>query len=211
MDRQRKLRWSRNNPPTKEQIARRIKKKRSLQVERGIKINEMQRENISWYSPPDPDWLLRVAIPFSYEMSKNHIWALQSKGHVYLRQESRAAREQLAWAIKKALLDHKQKIVQAKLWIDIFVQKPNHKGDAVNVVDLVCDAVKDATGLDDRWYCIRALDWQIVKENPQLFVGISQTDNEDQKVCSFCGRILPLSVFKEGRRECPDCRKGAHR
>ena len=106
-------------------------------------------------------------------------------------------------------------IVHNKVWIDILVQKPNHKGDAVNVVDLVCDAVKDAIDrVDDRWFCIRRLDWQIVKGDPRLFVGVGQDSDEDCQVCSYCGQIKPLPEFNAARnqplgvgRECKACRR----
>jgi hypothetical protein len=88
----------------------------------------------------------------------------------------------------------------------------------VNVVDLVCDAVKDATGLDDRWYSIRCVDWQIVKVDPMLFVGLGQEDVGDAQACSTCGRLLGFDAFgkKSGtpngiERVCRECRAGGRR
>ena len=101
-----------------------------------------------------------------------------------------------------------------KVWLDVLVQKPNHKGDAVNVLDLVCDAIKEAIGVDDRWFAIRRLDWEIVKDNPRLVLGVSQDSDVDSQLCSYCGQIKPFAAFNRSRhsrlgvgRECVDCRR----
>lgn len=156
--------------------------------------------------------MLRVMVPFSYATSKNHIYALRNQGHLFLRKESRAKRQEITLTICDGLSD--RKVAHNKLWIDILVQKPNHRGDAINVVDLVCDAVKDAVPVDDRWFCIRRLDWEIVKEEPQLIIGIGQETNDDAQVCSYCGQIKLLSEFNKDKgnplgvgRECRECRR----
>lgn len=156
--------------------------------------------------------MLRLMVPFSYATSKNHIYAKRATGHVYLRRESRSKRSEITAAIREGLGD--RKVAHNKVWIEILVQKPNHYGDAINVVDLVCDAVKDAVPVDDRWFCIRRLDWQIVKEDPQLVIGIGQETTDDAQVCSYCGQIKPLDAFNKSKhhplgvgRECRECRR----
>lgn len=151
-------------------------------------------------------------VPFSYATSKNHIYALRNQGHVFLRKESRAKRQEITLTICDGL--NNRKVAHNKLWIDILVQKPNHRGDAINVVDLVCDAIKDAVPVDDRWFCIRRLDWEIVKEDPQLIIGIGQETDDDAQVCSYCGQIKLLTEFNKDKcnplgvgRECRECRR----
>lgn len=126
--------------------------------------------------------------------------------------ESKRKREEIATSIRIGLKD--RKVAHNKVWIDILVQKPNHRGDAINVIDLVCDAVKNAVPVDDRWFCIRRLDWEIVKDDPQLIIGIGQETTEDAQVCSFCGQIKPLDAFNKDKRqslgvghECRECRR----
>jgi hypothetical protein len=160
---------------------------------------------------PDLLWLCRFSIPFSYAASKNHIYAMRYAGHVALRRESREFRQRIIDAATQ--IRQRQRLVQAKVWIDLLIQKPNHKGDAVNVLDLVCDGLKAGLGIDDRWFCIRRLDWQIIKHDPKLIIGVGQVDAEDQSVCSHCGRILGLERFHRNRhhplgigRACKDCR-----
>ena len=98
-------------------------------------------------------------------------------------------------------------VYRNKVWIDIFVQKPDHRGDAINFLDLIADAIKEAIGIDDRWFSIRRIDWQIVKEKPRIFIGIGQDEQDlfDAKICSYCGRILPEKCFGKSKRECREC------
>jgi hypothetical protein len=93
------------------------------------------------------------------------------------------------------------------------VQKPDARGDALNVIDAVSDAIKGVLGVDDRWYSVKRLDWQIVKDDPQIYIGISQKSDGDKRICSYCGRILTLDMFwkdKSNRmgvgRECKECK-----
>jgi hypothetical protein len=158
-------------------------------------------------------WYVRFAVPFSYSASKNAIYALRRKGHVALRREAREYRDAITLAARSALRD--RTIVRHKLWIDLFVEKADHKGDAVNVVDTVCDAIKVAIDLDDRWFCIRRVDWSVNKYEPQILIGISQELGAiDSQVCSYCGRILPFSAFSKNvgnlhgiSRTCRECKR----
>lgn len=167
-------------------------------------------------SHPPLDWVIRISLPFSWAASKNAVWAHNSKGHIWSRGRSREYRTAITVLVQLALKGIT--VRQAKLWIDIFVQKPNHHGDAVNVVDLVCDAVKDAVGVDDRWFCIRGVDWQIAKTDPHLIIGIGQEDTPDLQACSSCGRLLTFEHFSKHRsnknglaRNCRQCISDANR
>lgn len=216
-DLERKRHWARSNPPSSEQALRRgdqAERRRELSKEAGAVTNRDAQSNIAWHDPSGPDllWHVRVAVPFSYAASKNHIYALCNAGHIALRREAKLMRQAIAAALRQGL--HCIRVAHNRVWIDILVQKPNHKGDAVNVVDLVCDAVKDAIGVDDRWFSIRRLDWEIVKESPRLFVGVGQDSETDSQICSYCGQIKPFSEFNRHKRsrlgigrECRECRR----
>jgi Holliday junction resolvase RusA-like endonuclease len=150
-------------------------------------------------------------MPFSYAASKNRIYTMRAGGHVAMRRSATEYKDAITLLIQSKLRDIK--IRQNKLWVDIFVQKDNHKGDAVNVVDLVCDAVKVAVGLDDRWFSLRRVDWEIVKHDPRLFIGIGQEAVDDVQACSCCGRLLPFPAFNKKastkigvERVCRECR-----
>lgn len=213
----RKRRWAHHHPRDGVRWLREVEGRRrrtEMSREAGRRINCRHRRSVDWTIPDQPLlWQVRIAVPFSYAASKNHIYALTlKKGHVALRRESRAMREHITAELKVALAG--RRIAHNKVWIDMLVQKPNHKGDAVNVIDLVCDAVKDALPVDDRWFCIRRLDWEICKGDGRLIVGVGQDSDTDCQVCSYCGRIKPLMEFNLARnqplgvgRECKECRQ----
>jgi hypothetical protein len=214
-DLERKKLWARKNPAGQQAVAnRQIRGARSRQKgkEAGALIGATAARCIGWMDEIDLLWLVRFSVPFSYATSKNHIYASTPKGHRFMRTESRAAMDEITLRLRSELAGIK--VVHNKVWLDILVQKTNHRGDAVNVIDLVCDGVKKAIPVDDRWFSIRRLDWEVVKANPRIFIGVGQEDVEDSQVCSYCGRILPFSKFgvkKHNRfgiaRECKDCRK----
>lgn len=189
-------------------------RRRELAREAGLQTNKAAKRSIFWCDEPTTGlvWTIRVLVPFSYSASKNYIHQLARSRHVFVNQKSKRKRAEITAAIRNGLQN--RKVAHNKLWIDILVQKPNHRGDAINVVDLICDAVKDAVPVDDRWFCIRRLDWEIVKEDPQLIIGIGQESTEDAQVCSFCGQIKPLDAFNKDKRqalgvghECRECRR----
>jgi len=217
----RKKLWAREHPPSRKQEARNLthaRRRKELAREAGAVTNQENKRAITWFDPRGPElrWQVRIAIPFSYAASKNHIYALRRSGHVALRRESRAKRDEIVLLIRDALRG--RHVANNKVWIDILVQKPNHRGDAVNVVDLVCDALKKAVGVDDRWFCIRRLDWEVVKEDPKLFIGIGQDSDKNCQVCSYCGQIKELKEFNLNKnshlgvgRECRQCRREGRR
>lgn len=210
-DMERKRLWARDNPPELHDQKRWREMKRSRAVQRGAERSKIVAGNIGWHAePPNLLWMIRIAVPFQYAASKNAIYTTRRSGHVALRRESRAIRDAITDKLRAAL--EGTKVAHNRLWIDVFVQKPNHRGDAINVIDLVCDAIKDAVPVDDRWFAIRQLNWEVAKNNPQLFVGIGQDTTEDAQVCSYCGMVLPFDKFSKKRgsllgigRECKDC------
>lgn len=217
-DTARKVAWGKANrvKADPDVTAVRRAKQRSRTTETGRALNmQAKRGQIGWMADEvEPlTWLARTSVPFDYAHSKNAIYRNTGRGHVYMRKDARGHRAVLTEAVKGALRG--RRVYNGRVWIDIFVQKPNHRGDAVNVVDTVCDAVKDAIGLDDNWFSIRRLDWEIAKEDPRLFVGIGQTIEEDCMVCSSCGREMALEHFgvrKHGymgrSRNCKKCSRG---
>jgi hypothetical protein len=212
-DRARKNKWAAANPPTPAKSREYGQRSKESAKQAGAIISQQHAETISWDASENPElvWLARTSVPFSWRGSKNAIWSTNSHGHVYARREATEVRRAITHAI--AYVIKGQRVAHNKLWIDLLVQKTNHKGDAVNFVDLVCDGIKDALDLDDRWYAIRRLDWQIVKIDPRIFIGIGQESDEDMNACSACGRIQPLTAYgkKSGtrlgvERTCKECR-----
>lgn len=166
------------------------------------------------FRPPELLWAVRFWVPFTYAASKNHIYTSRGDGHVALRKEARAVRTEITLRTREALVG--RRLAHNRFWLAVHVEKPNHKGDAVNVVDLVCDGIKDAMPFDDRLFSISHLDWSINKSDPRLYLQIGQDSDQDVKACSSCGRLLPLDAFHANRgaplgrgRNCKDCRATA--
>lgn len=205
--------WAKRNPRPATKNRDNLAKRRSSIKAFGIEINRQSASGICWISndPPPPVWSVRFVVPFSGLMSKNAIYSTFGPGHVVLRRQSRAVRDLIEAETRR--IANEVAVVQAKTWIDLLVQKPSHRSDAINVIDLVCDGIKRGLGVDDRWFSIRRLDWELVFDNPQLVIGISQSSLESQQVCSNCGTVRPFSMFgkKKGTptglsRVCKSCR-----
>lgn len=183
---------------------------------RGLEISRAHALSLprSHGATPPLIWTLTVAIPYNQRGSKNAIYTPGQKSHIALRREAVAYRDGITLLLKSSIASHGQRIAHNKVWIDLFIQKPNHTSDAINLIDLLCDAIKKAVGVDDRWFSIARVDWQIVKENPNIFIQIGQESECDVSVCSSCGRVLPLNSFQKNAslalgiaRNCRDCAK----
>lgn len=192
--------WARNNPAKPSVRKRTLDNLAKAREKNAALVSDEKRQGLSW-SPIDEvrlNWEVRVAVPFSYSFSKNAVYSIgKGGGHIFRRKKANKVREDLTVAIKSALKGIKP--VQNKVWISIFVEKENHRGDAVNVVDTVCDSIKDAIPVDDRWFSIRKLDWHIIKNDPRLIVYVGQDADFDAQACSDCGQILPLENFNKNR------------
>lgn len=157
------------------------------------------------------EWLVMYKVPFKLEASKNSRWSLGRRGSgVYVTERVRSYSNEVTRRTREAL--NGINVAHNKLWISFLVEKENHKFDAINVVDTLADAIKEAVPIDDNWFCIGSLDWRIKKKEPEIFIRIGQCSTEDVLVCSHCGRILPLSEFGKkkngplGRsRSCKGC------
>lgn len=164
------------------------------------------------FEPPRPEllWVVRFRIPFSWSASKNHIYGF-SGHHVHKRAASRQVSDAIALATRAALRDCE--VVQNKLWVGLHVEKPNQRGDGINVVDLVCDGIKVGADIDDRWFCLSFLDWSINKRDPHILIQIGQDSDTNVQACSHCGRLLDFGQFNKKSnakngidRACRECR-----
>lgn len=217
-DGERKMKWKKSNPPTEEQKARAndLALSRASAVRAYGKEASEGRSMVGSLEAPALEWRIQISLPFDQNLSKNALWRTGRRGHVYLRQQAKAARDGIMAQFHNALRG--KKVRNNKVWIDLFVQKPHHKGDAINLVDSVCDALKKATGVDDRWFCIRSVDWEIVKSDPMIYIGVGQEECADSIACSSCGKIKSLDQFTKNAsaklgvsRNCRDCVSGARK
>jgi len=164
------------------------------------------------FDEPSMEWSVTFSIPYSNNASKNRRWRLNPGGAVYMLQEVRKFDAQVQRAVTTALAG--RRVAQNKVWVSFYVEKPDHKSDAINVVDTLCDAIKKAVDIDDRWFSIGKLDWCIKKENPSIIVSIAQESCDDVLSCSHCGEIKTLDYFSKNKggpfgraRVCIECRR----
>lgn len=121
-----------------------------------------------------PKYRVLVAIPFTYEYSKNKMWRTTRQGRVYITAEHRKLRQELEEILSYACGDHKWK--KDKYYLSYHVQKPSQRGDAINFLDTFADAVKKAVGVDDNLLEVERISYEVVKnsENLKIFVSIAQ-------------------------------------
>lgn len=179
-----------------------------LMRERGAQLNAEQEKPDAYISDPIVfKKCLIVKIPWQRAISKNYMYGHNRAGGVYIKDAHRATRDSIHYEVLNMLRSGNVKFNTGKVWLDIFVEKPDHRGDAVNTVDAICDGVKGAIGIDDRWYSIRRLDWIIVKDSPMITIKIGQENDDEQEVCYFCGRVRPIAEFNKRKQICVTCRK----
>lgn len=141
-------------------------------------------------------WRVEVVVPFGYGWSKNRMWQ-HGRRRSWLSAAAKTARAGLARALERELGD--RRIRHNRLWFGVNVQKPDHTGDALNVLDLVADAIQNVTGLDDRWFQLGALTWGIDRDKPRMLVWLGQEDVPNAQACGRCGEILPFDAFHRNR------------
>lgn len=209
-----KSKWAKENPQVKTTAQKRKNYElvSSRRIQRGLSTNRECVQEFSWqpFSGMEMSWQVTVQVPFSYAMSKNHAAAFVKAGHLYLRSESKAMKKLISDVVTLAVAG--LPVVHNKVWLAMMVQKESHRGDAINVIDLVADSIKHVLKVDDRWFCISCVDWMIVKDSPQLILSIGQQSPDPSQVCSYCGRILPYTEFHSNKnhatgfgRECVSC------
>lgn len=205
--------WRKANTP-REVVAARIKRRAQQITQQGREINDATMTHLGDRDRElVPAWIVRVAVPFDSKASKNALYRMRGPGNIRLREEVKSYRDLIGYRVKEAMAN--QPVKHNKLWLDIFIQKDTNRCDAVNFVDTICDAIKRVIPLDDRWYAIQRLDWEIVKEKPRIIISLMQEEGvEDAKVCVSCGRIVPLTGFYKSRTErngvsanCKACRE----
>jgi hypothetical protein len=157
--------------------------------------------------------MVEVAIPFDAAISKNATHRVGRHGGIYLQKPGKKIREDLVRRIRA----QGGTWYEGRVWIDVFVEKPNHRVDALNVLDAVADAVKEGIGVDDRWFSA-TVHWAMVKDSPTLRVRVLQVAREHRRICSTCGRESGLDSFGRNRsdklghaRVCRECSRASRR
>lgn len=164
------------------------------------------------FERPQYEWFVTYHVDYSGHVSKNSRFNFSKlmSGPMVTR-AAKSYQAYVALATKRALAD--AKIVQNKIWISLFVQKPDHRSDAINVIDTICDGIRDGLPIDDKWFCIDQVNWSVVKNNNGIIIRIGQTTRDPVIVCTHCGEDKPFDQFgvKKGNpfdksRVCKPCK-----
>lgn len=181
----------------KKSDAKRFKKKYPIQRIRGELLNFIAKTLESPQELLSREIKLKkyiqIEIPFSVFLSKNKI-GYGKFGYFKLR-ETCDLQDYITIVIKSEMKKKKIKFTTGKVWIDLVIQKPQVRGDAINYIDRICDAIQPAIGINDYWFSIKRLDWQVVYKDPKIIIGIGQDFNEKMKGCSMCGRVLLVNPY----------------
>ncbi len=107
---------------------------------------------------PQETPIFTVTVPWEPAWSKNRQWRSTRGGRVYLSAEARAARDALAWHLRRVIRSHAF-VPRTKVWLDITVRRRSLHNDPINIIDVVADVVKTVIGVDDNLFAIARLDW----------------------------------------------------
>ena len=133
-------------------------------------------------------WSSVISMVFTYDGSKNAIWRTNDRGHIFNREASNNYRDSIAEMIALQVGQDEHEFRHGRVVVGLLARKPDHRGDAINFVDLVADAIEDASGIDDRWYQCAGVDWQVVRHNAgSLEIVVGQPLLEERFLCSSCG------------------------
>lgn len=119
---------------------------------------------------------IELTIPWQKALLKNNSFGIKRNQHwpFYTKKGTKDAQEDLIYRIW-ALLPKSAWRPKEKIWISIMAYKPDNKsGDVINLIDRICDSIKKATGIDDRWFSLEYVDWLIDKEHPKIEIKIRQ-------------------------------------
>lgn len=115
----------------------------------------------------EPHWVAEASIPFDTAYSKNRLWRPKAGGGHYIDKDVKRDSIGLGLLLRASLKKMGPDFhipPKSKVFLDIFVAMPNHRGDAINYLDFVADAVKGAIGIDDRWFAVWRLDWAVLSK-----------------------------------------------
>lgn len=129
-----------------------------------------------------------VTIPWSSFLSKNSRNNV-ARSRVYTPKEVKEVQDN----ITRLFSELDREWFDTKTWLGIHVQMATRKSDAINVLETVADGVKKGIGIDDKWFSIDNLDWQLLPTNPEVTIQIWQEADEHERVCPTCLEILPLT------------------
>ncbi len=114
--------------------------------------------------------IVTISVPYTTALSKNWMYR-HNRGRTHIPVNAKAEMDAIAIELKSKAQGHVWE--KGKLSVQIMIYRPNMRADPSNFVDAINDAVKVATGVDDRHYS-GSFDWVLDKENPRIEITVAQ-------------------------------------
>jgi small-conductance mechanosensitive channel len=62
---------------------------------------------------------------------------------------------------------------KTKTWVRIYAYRPDFKSDIQNFEECICDALKEALQIDDRYFSL-IIDWELNRKTPIIHIDVWQ-------------------------------------
>jgi len=119
---------------------------------------------------------IKIEVPYDSVLSKNRMYVFTRKSQYRKIPNSQheKAKDYITTLFRSKLSNnpHPQK---SKTYIDVVAFKPNMRGDASNLIDGICDAIKKCFNFDDNYFS-GSWDWFIDKKNPRIEITVKYED-----------------------------------
>lgn len=117
---------------------------------------------------------------------------------MYIPEEVRKAKE----VLEREICAAGGEWYDGRVRMSLYIEKPDHRGDAINFVDVIADVACRTIGVDDRWFEIGEVGWDVVTpaRSPRIYLTLEQDVTEHHKFCGDCKRELPVAIFQRGRK-----------
>lgn len=153
---------------------------------------------------------IEIHTPYTTLLSKNARLKRGAGRRLYINSDALAAKEN----VEKQLRDAGGEWFDGPVWLALHVEKPRNSIDAINFVDTIADAASKAIGINDRWFSLGAVTWELCTRDPHITVRLWQETDEHLRYCMTCHRLLPLSEYQKlksdllgHQRRCRECHR----
>ena len=107
-------------------------------------------------------------IPYNPNLSKNKRYAFYKSKHK--NKDHLNAQNIVKWEyIKAAKFFPEPK--KGKFWVGYTWYRKTMRGDVINFLNPICDAIKECLSFDDNYFCVSFIDWELDK-NERLEIEI---------------------------------------
>ena len=113
---------------------------------------------------------IAIELPLDWNLSKNKKYIGRTKK--VLNTDYVACKRDVSSLVYREVLSKGVTFEKGKIWITIYVVKKNLRGDCINLIEGIADAIKTQIGVDDNVYSV-VCDWFIGPET-KVFVKIKQ-------------------------------------